>query len=97
MVGLVAKRQSVTNPDNTLYATKRLIGRRMKVGGQALTLRVMTAHYFYSTGLIVSYSHVPYKQVTTVDLNDRIEMFCTKAMESFVWQHYSYVEQLAKE
>lgn len=31
LVGLVAKRQSVTNPDNTLYATKRLIGRRMKV------------------------------------------------------------------
>lgn len=30
-MGLVAKRQSVTNPDNTLYATKRLIGRRMKV------------------------------------------------------------------
>ncbi|CAM9252387.1 unnamed protein product [Ascophyllum nodosum] len=30
LVGLVAKRQSVTNPDNTLYATKRLIGRRFK-------------------------------------------------------------------
>lgn len=32
LVGLVAKRQSVTNPDNTLYATKRLIGRRFQVG-----------------------------------------------------------------
>lgn len=31
LVGLVAKRQAVTNPDNTLYATKRLIGRRMSV------------------------------------------------------------------
>jgi len=27
MVGMAAKRQGVTNPDNTLYATKRLIGR----------------------------------------------------------------------
>jgi len=29
LVGLQAKRQAVTNPDNTLYATKRLIGRKM--------------------------------------------------------------------
>lgn len=28
LVGMPAKRQAVTNPDNTLYATKRLIGRR---------------------------------------------------------------------
>jgi molecular chaperone DnaK len=28
IVGIAAKRQSVTNPQNTLYATKRLIGRR---------------------------------------------------------------------
>lgn len=28
LVGQPAKRQSVTNPDNTLYAIKRLIGRR---------------------------------------------------------------------
>jgi molecular chaperone DnaK len=28
IVGIAAKRQSVTNPSNTLYATKRLIGRR---------------------------------------------------------------------
>lgn len=28
LVGMPAKRQSVTNPKNTLYATKRLIGRR---------------------------------------------------------------------
>jgi molecular chaperone DnaK len=28
MVGIAAKRQAVTNPVNTLYATKRLIGRR---------------------------------------------------------------------
>jgi len=27
LVGLIAKRQAVTNPSNTLYATKRLIGR----------------------------------------------------------------------
>lgn len=31
LVGLVAKRQSVTNPESTLYATKRLIGRRFQV------------------------------------------------------------------
>ncbi|CAM9829709.1 unnamed protein product [Scytosiphon promiscuus] len=30
LVGLVAKRQSVTNPESTLYATKRLIGRRFQ-------------------------------------------------------------------
>src|SRR5271170_6947828 len=28
LVGQPAKRQAVTNPDNTLYAIKRLIGRR---------------------------------------------------------------------
>lgn len=28
LVGLPAKRQAITNPQNTLYATKRLIGRR---------------------------------------------------------------------
>ena len=28
IVGIAAKRQSVTNPENTFYATKRLIGRR---------------------------------------------------------------------
>ena len=28
LVGLPAKRQAVTNPSNTIYATKRLIGRR---------------------------------------------------------------------
>ena len=29
MVGMPAKRQAVTNPENTLFAIKRLIGRRM--------------------------------------------------------------------
>ena len=29
LVGLQAKRQAVTNPDNTLYATKRFIGRKL--------------------------------------------------------------------
>merc|ERR1712048_1468341 len=28
LVGIPAKRQAVTNPENTLFATKRLIGRR---------------------------------------------------------------------
>lgn len=28
LVGVPAKRQAVTNPTNTLFATKRLIGRR---------------------------------------------------------------------
>jgi molecular chaperone DnaK len=28
LVGVPAKRQAVTNPENTLFATKRLIGRR---------------------------------------------------------------------
>jgi len=30
LVGQSAKRQAVTNPKNTLYAVKRLIGRRFK-------------------------------------------------------------------
>ena len=30
LVGAPAKRQAVTNPKNTLYAVKRLIGRRFK-------------------------------------------------------------------
>ena len=28
LVGQIARRQSVTNPENTIYAVKRLIGRR---------------------------------------------------------------------
>ena len=28
LVGMPAKRQAVTNPQNTFYATKRLIGRK---------------------------------------------------------------------
>jgi molecular chaperone DnaK len=28
LVGIPAKRQAVTNPENTVFATKRLIGRR---------------------------------------------------------------------
>src|SRR5438445_10456977 len=28
LVGQVAKRQAITNPDNTIYSVKRLIGRR---------------------------------------------------------------------
>jgi len=28
LVGISAKRQAVTNPENTIFATKRLIGRR---------------------------------------------------------------------
>lgn len=30
LVGIPAKRQAVTNPTNTVYATKRLIGRAFK-------------------------------------------------------------------
>lgn len=30
LVGVPAKRQAVTNPENTLFATKRLIGRRFE-------------------------------------------------------------------
>lgn len=30
LVGQTAKRQAVTNPENTLYAIKRLIGRRFE-------------------------------------------------------------------
>ncbi len=35
LVGQVAKRQSVTNPENTLYSIKRFMGRRFEeVGGE---------------------------------------------------------------
>lgn len=37
LVGVMAKRQAVTNPKNTLFATKRLIGRRFKEVAQMST------------------------------------------------------------
>jgi len=30
LVGLVAKRQAITNPENTIFSVKRLIGRRLE-------------------------------------------------------------------
>ena len=30
LVGLLAKRQAVTNPENTIYSVKRLIGRKFE-------------------------------------------------------------------
>lgn len=60
LVGLVAKRQSVTNPDNTLYATKRLIGRRMQVSTITLAFiplvfSVIVFHLLASPVLTVGY------------------------------------------
>ena len=31
LVGVAAKRQAVVNPENTLFATKRLIGRKVRL------------------------------------------------------------------
>ena len=39
LVGQPAKRQAVTNPENTVFAVKRLIGRRFDDDGQARTWR----------------------------------------------------------
>ena len=41
LVGAPAKRQAVTNPRNTLYAVKRLIGRRFKEGEVQKALKLM--------------------------------------------------------
>ena len=38
LVGQPAKRQAVTNPENTLFAIKRLIGRRLKTNQPKLLL-----------------------------------------------------------
>ena len=40
MVGQVAKRQAVTNPSNTLYAIKRLIGRKFSDPEVAKSIQV---------------------------------------------------------
>ena len=32
LVGQVAKRQAITNPENTIYSTKRFMGRKEKGG-----------------------------------------------------------------
>src|SRR5512141_1345962 len=34
LVGQIAKRQAVTNPENTIYSAKRFIGRRFEEGSQ---------------------------------------------------------------
>ena len=36
VVGTVAKRQAITNPDNTIFSVKRLMGRRYDGSGRAL-------------------------------------------------------------
>jgi len=48
LVGLPAKRQAITNPENTFYATKRLIGRRfedpeVKKEMQAVSFKIVKA------------------------------------------------------
>ena len=40
LVGQIAKRQSVTNPENTVYSAKRFIGRRFEELGSADTNRI---------------------------------------------------------
>ena len=35
LVGQLAKRQAITNPENTVYASKRLIGRQVQLGAGA--------------------------------------------------------------
>src|SRR5260370_13835235 len=47
LVGQLAKRQAITNPDGTVYATKRLIGRKFssdQVGEAVKVLRIGRAH-----------------------------------------------------
>lgn len=39
LVGQPAKRQAVTNPENTLFAIKRLIGRRFRMKKRSATKR----------------------------------------------------------
>src|SRR5260370_8152468 len=36
LVGQIAKRQAVTNPENTIFSAKRFIGRRYEEGGDNL-------------------------------------------------------------
>ncbi|MSQ61738.1 MAG: molecular chaperone DnaK [Dehalococcoidia bacterium] len=41
MVGQVAKRQAVTNPENTIFSIKRLMGRKMKAAETARTKKIV--------------------------------------------------------
>src|SRR5215467_3060936 len=42
MVGQVAKRQAITNPDNTVYSIKRLIGRKYSDSDEERDLRLLS-------------------------------------------------------
>ena len=45
LVGQSAKRQAVTNPQNTLYAVKRLIGRRFEEDVVQKDIKMVPTHH----------------------------------------------------
>ena len=85
LVGLPAKRQAVTNPQNTVYATKRLIGRKFddplvqkegQVRGHgAVWLMHVPLHGCRLTG--ASLQMVSYKVVRADNGDAWVEVCCT--------------------
>jgi molecular chaperone DnaK len=83
LVGAPAKRQAVTNPRNTLYAVKRLIGRRFKEGEVQKALKLMPYGIVENTNGD-AWVEVRGKKIAPPEVSAQVLMKMKKAAEDYL-------------